>query len=135
MSSMIVKSVASIILPIHSGPQYAGALESYHFPGWQSHRFPSYGIPPYTLLLLSHGKFPKSADENVFAVLQGLFYQLEKGVDDLGRLKLCENIFGEECFHDLGFGESHWWLLKNEREILLVPQIQERLWESGNIPH
>jgi hypothetical protein len=35
-------------------------------------------------------------------------------------LKLCENVFGKEFFHDLGFSESHWLLLKNEREILMI---------------
>ena len=28
-----------------------------------------------------------------------------------------ENAFGEECFDDLGFGDSHGLLLKNERKI------------------
>ena len=32
---------------------------------------------------------------------------VEKGVDHLGRLSLFENVLGEECRHDLGFGESH----------------------------
>jgi hypothetical protein len=48
-----------------------------------------------------------SAGENVFTILQGLFDQLEKGVDDLGSLTLCKNVFGQECFHNLGFGQSH----------------------------
>jgi hypothetical protein len=37
--------------------------------------------------------------------LQGLFYQLENGLDYMGRLSLCKNVFGEECFRNLGFGE------------------------------
>jgi hypothetical protein len=64
-------------------------------------------IPPYTLLLFFHCKLPESADENVFTVLQGLFYQLEQGVDDLGRLGLSENAFGEKFLHKMGFGQSH----------------------------
>jgi len=39
--------------------------------------------------------------------LQGLFYQLKKGVDDLGRLGFGENVLREECFDEMGFGESH----------------------------
>jgi hypothetical protein len=68
------------------------------------------------LIFSLHRKSPEPAAENVFTVLQGLFYQLEKGVDDLGCLSLGEDVFGEECFHDVGFGESHGLLLKNERK-------------------
>jgi hypothetical protein len=40
-------------------------------------------------------------------LLQGLFYQIEKGVDYPGCLSSCENVIGEKRFHDFGFGESH----------------------------
>jgi len=46
--------------------------------------------------------FPAPADKYIFAVSHEPFYQLEKGVDDLGRQSLAENVLGGECFHDLG---------------------------------
>jgi len=58
-------------------------------------------------MLFSYRKFPESADENIFTVLERSFHQLEKGVDDLGRLRFGENVFGEKFFHDVGFAESH----------------------------
>jgi hypothetical protein len=54
-----------------------------------------------------HPKFPEPANEHIFAILQGLFYRLEEGVDYPGRLSLCENVLDAECFHDSGFGQSH----------------------------
>ncbi len=77
-------------------------------------------------MLLFHTEFPEPADENIFAVLQGLLNQLKKGVDYLGRLNLCENVLGEGCFHDLGFGESHG---------LLQNLTMGSLWDEGMIPY
>jgi len=52
--------------------------------------------------------------------LQGLFYQLKKGVDDLGRLGFGENVLGKECFDEMGFCDSHRldFLHRNEHKAL-----------------
>src|SRR5208282_5178265 len=76
---------SSISLPIHSSPQNTRALECHHFPWWQNYRLTRLEISASTSMLLFHRKFPEPADENIFTVLQGLFYQLEKSVDYLGR--------------------------------------------------
>jgi hypothetical protein len=45
---------------------------------------PVLGFPAYVRLLFFHRKSPEPADENIFAVLQGLPDQLKTGVDDPG---------------------------------------------------
>ena len=100
-----------VIPTIHHSPQNAGAFKCHHFPGWQCNRFSSLEVPRFTLLLFSENKFAKSADENVFTVLQGLLNQLEEGLDYLGRLGLGEKVLGKERIYNLGFGQSHWLLL------------------------
>jgi len=109
---------SSLTLPIHFRLQNSCAPECHHLSAWQLHRLPGLRIPNGTRPFLFHRKFPEPADENIFAILKGLFHQLEEGVNDLGWLSFAEDVFAEKFFDDLGFGESHGSLLENGGEIL-----------------
>ncbi len=74
----------SVILPIHCRPQNAGALGSNYLPWRQHSRLSRLRISTCASMLFFYRKFSKSADENIFTILQGLFNQLEKGLDYLG---------------------------------------------------
>ncbi|MDR3553451.1 MAG: hypothetical protein P4L55_01725 [Syntrophobacteraceae bacterium] len=43
---------------------------------------------------------------------QGVFPQLEERIDHLGRIGFGQNVFGQNVFYDLGFGEGQGFLWK-----------------------
>jgi hypothetical protein len=58
---------------------------------------------------------PESADEDFFALLQGLLDDLKERPDDLGLLGFGEDALGEKFFHDVGLGESHTGVLRGTK--------------------
>jgi hypothetical protein len=85
--------------------QHTGTLEGDHFAGSQHDRIAGLWIAAAPLVLFLHAEFPKSADEHILTLFQGLLNNFEKSLNDLGGFTLGKNVLCKQAFHDVSFGQ------------------------------
>jgi hypothetical protein len=68
---------------------------------------PVWGFLPLRAYFSCTENFPNPLMRTSSPFCRDCFISSKKGVDDLGRLGFGESVLREECFHDMGFGESH----------------------------
>ena len=87
---------------------------------------PVWGFLPLRAYFSCTENFPNPLMRTSSPFCRDCFISSKKGVDDLGRLGFGENVLGKECFHDMGFCDSHGLLQKVEYGLFvggrMIPQ-------------
>jgi hypothetical protein len=92
---------------VDSLPENTGALEGNHFAGRENNGVAGLGIAAAALVFFFYAEFAEPAYQDVFSLFEGVFYDLEKGLDNLGRFGLRKDVLGEQTLDNMGFRQSH----------------------------
>lgn len=106
-SALLPQNMQIIWSAIDLVPQFSRAFEGDDLSWLEHHVIACCGVPSLTFALFIHAEFAKSADEHIFARLQGAFDDLQQEFGDFSCLALGVSVGFGDGVDEVGFGQCH----------------------------